>query len=515
MGNGCSSPLPPLPVPNYLCISIYNADSLVMLYPGKQEIEVVRNAIISNWNEGLTSEKFKFEEDENNPQHQTCMKFKMSGYPFCQGMRSKEDSVNCRLVVAAMLKGLYNLGWKLLVSSDLSRYTDLNSWFFQRQVTYPDSYPFFSIGCSSTDKFQINDCPENLHDMIKQICENVWCNGIQSEDKSNRTYEIKLHGRPWSYVDKKESCSSRNMLRDIIQKLSGRQYELYANSDLTGTADTLFFRYNPNLSGEEQHLVISLNRNDRIRLINVPDYICSAIKNTVEKFWPKGLQDEKNDENCYELKLRGTPWWADGQEAVHSRRLICHILETMASLGYFVITGIDLTRKINDKSVLLFRQGGQLQTSFMCVSLNQTDKIRFINAPQNVVEAGRSIIHHWPLGLETETIKYDGVTYEAKMKGNPWSSMHKGDGIHGRSVLLGLLCQFYPLGWRLVCSADVSAKFIHQDDGPDYPIDVHSWWLMYDQSLLQQTYAPPPPPLQLYPSLPSDAPPAYTPAYPQ
>ena len=33
------------------------------------------------------------------------------------------------------------------------------------------------------------------------------------------------------------------------------------------------------------------------------------------------------------------------------------------------------------------------------------------------------------------------------------------------------------LGWNLVASLDVSAKYIHQENGPDYPIDVHSWYL--------------------------------------
>jgi len=35
------------------------------------------------------------------------------------------------------------------------------------------------------------------------------------------------------------------------------------------------------------------------------------------------------------------------------------------------------------------------------------------------------------------------------------------------------------LGWRLVASADVSAKYVHRDKGPDYPIDVHSWYFVY------------------------------------
>ena len=44
-------------------------------------------------------------------------------------------------------------------------------------------------------------------------------------------------------------------------------------------------------------------------------------------------------------------------------------------------------------------------------------------------------------------------------------------------MLLHLLKKANELGWQLVCSLDVSAKYVHRDNGPDYPLDVHSWFL--------------------------------------
>ena len=84
------------------------------------------------------------------------------------------------------------------------------------------------------------------------------------------------------------------------------------------------------------------------------------------------------------------------------------------------------------------------------------------------------------------------VFIQVKLKGNPWSEMFHGDGYHGRALLLALLTSYTALGWRLVCSADVSSKYIHQQNGPDYPLDVQSWYFMYDESLLAN---PPPPPV--------------------
>lgn len=114
----------------------------------------------------------------------------------------------------------------------------------------------------------------------------------------------------------------------------------------------------------------------------------------------------------------------------------------------------------------------------MCLSLNRYSEIKFINAPENITEAGQSIIRNSPLGVQSEKPPYDGVTYEALLKNSPWNYLHE-DGLHGLHILLNLLVQFQSMGWRLVCSADVSAQY---DD--DEPTDVHSWWFMYDPTLL-------------------------------
>ena len=43
-------------------------------------------------------------------------------------------------------------------------------------------------------------------------------------------------------------------------------------------------------------------------------------------------------------------------------------------------------------------------------------------------------------------------------------------------MLTHLLKRANQLGWQLSTSLDVSAKYISQENGPDYPLDVHSWF---------------------------------------
>lgn len=49
-------------------------------------------------------------------------------------------------------------------------------------------------------------------------------------------------------------------------------------------------------------------------------------------------------------------------------------------------------------------------------------------------------------------------------------------GIQGKALLMHLLKKAHELNWQLVASLDVSAKFCHRKNAPDFPLDVHSWF---------------------------------------
>ena len=73
-----------------------------------------------------------------------------------------------------------------------------------------------------------------------------------------------------------------------------------------------------------------------------------------------------------------------------------------------------------------------------------------------------------------------------KLRGNPWATGINGhDGIHARSLLCHLFQAFASRNWKPLTSADVSAKYVHQENGPDYPIDVHSIFFIYDAAVPQ------------------------------
>lgn len=52
----------------------------------------------------------------------------------------------------------------------------------------------------------------------------------------------------------------------------------------------------------------------------MPDGIVAGLEEVVRQIWYNGIQDIKDERPvCYELKLKGNPWWASG-ESLNNRR---------------------------------------------------------------------------------------------------------------------------------------------------------------------------------------------------
>ena len=61
-------------------------------------------------------------------------------------------------------------------------------------------------------------------------------------------------------------------------------------------------------------------------------------------------------------------------------------MEALQAYGWSPVAAFDSSRKVSDKSTLVFRQSQPKQSPFFCISLNESDKLRLINAPQDVAK---------------------------------------------------------------------------------------------------------------------------------
>ena len=377
---GSQSNLPPRPLGfEYMCIAIRHPDKIRVIHGTDREISILRQTIQETWLRGIQRESFLL-----NGAHE----FKLNGYPFSLNI-SSGDAVLSRTMAGAVLHRLYCDGWKLLASSDLTRTTDLTTWIFKKiSITLLSSQPFVVVGLSSTDTLMILNAPAELHQTFKDIVDKSWPFGIQRWSYENFVLFIKLKGTPW-HPDGEETVHSRVLLQMLVTDLYVRQWRLYGNSNLKSGTNTFFFEHDPSIALGQPcppHFTISLNKYDTLRLIGIPDSLTSAVRDVIQTNWPRGIQEESRYSLSWQFKLRGNPWWASGEEAVISRYLILKIIEAMQAYGWSIVTSIDSSRKLSDKSSLLFRQSQPRQAPVFCISLNETDKLRLINAPEDIAK---------------------------------------------------------------------------------------------------------------------------------
>ncbi len=470
MGGETSSLIPKPTGFDYLSITLRFPDRLRLIYAEEREISCVREAVLQHWKKGIQEEISKFGAQE----------FKIKGTPFSLSL-SNDDTAS-RYMACNMLFRLFNVGCKLLVSSDLSQTSDLATWFFHRENVTPLQFDIACIGISSFDKLQFINFPPAIMQSFESVVKQVWPKEVQKVKYIGECLQIKLHGNPWGLVSASENIQAKTMIKALINHLSMHQWRLYGSSNLKSTADTLFFKYDPHQPVDGSlatGFVISLNRKDRLRCIDAPAGVPSAVKNAIKEAWLKGIQEEMPKFNSYEFKLSGYPWWANGSDGICSRMLMCKILEKLMKIGWKVQMAIDLSRKENDKSVLMFQRCPPGNVSIFCLSLNGTDKIRFINAQPNVIAALKNeVARTWPFGIQRE--RTDQGCHELKLNKNPWNYGINGhDGAHGRVMLCYLIKILAQMSWLLILSADISAKYTRRENGPDNALDVHSMWFMY------------------------------------
>ena len=70
--------------------------------------------------------------------------------------------------------------------------------------------------------------------------------------------------------------------------------------------------------------------------------------------------------------------------------------------------------------------------------------------------------------------RYYGRSTEWKLAGQIWDFTN----YYGKALAMHLLSTMNRFHYALYTSADVSSKYVHQKNAPDYPIDVHSWFFI-------------------------------------
>lgn len=454
----------------YFSLTFRQTDKIKLVLANEAVILMIRRAVERHWVKGIQIEGVC---DDGS------YEIKFNGNPFSI-TGSSNDALQSKRVCCQFLSDLYSIGWTLITSSDLSRTTDRSTLFFQRACLENVPTQVVCVSLSSSDKLQLINASKKLTEVFKRALVNGYKLGVQEELlQLESDYEVKLKGYPWQDRNTEEGVCARKLLLEIISQFEQSQFKFYGTANMKGTADCMFFKYDA-ATNTSNYMMISLNRNDRMRLINCPQNIMESTKNLIGQYWPHGLQGQSQLSGVvWEYKLKGYPWWADGHDAVSSRLFITLMIQNYLSIGWCLVTSLDVSRRVSDKSVFVFKSCQPTSLPHFCISLNETDKIRLINAPKDMPDLMRQLIlNTWSRGIQEEKQYFE--SYQFKLNGSPWISYDYGNEyLQARCMMTVLLSNLMERGWRVVTSADVSAKYHHEENGPDYPLDLHSWFICY------------------------------------
>merc|ERR1712088_988934 len=487
MGNKITLPVEMRPELGMFCISLRPFHKIELIHAPPVVAACVRR--VANEVNGLYARKDSFETPSRDKFG--VLQLSMSSWLFTTG-NGKEPATLGKLFCIRILEELHKMGYDLQIGSDLTRARFAAGSLFFRKVS--GERPTAKVVCiapGKQDTIVLLNHNERVKSMVENAIKDAWPSGIQWQEEQevlgHTVHDIKINGYPWWTSE--ANIDNNRIINMIVQNLSKINVRLVGGINIKGGTDSLFFIEDP--GSNAQFSSISLCQKNRLRLVDCKEEsqcVRQAIVNSGFR-----IDDESLKEHHAKMRLNGSPWHCSGVKAVQARQLVARISEAMLQRGWALTDAIDISRREDDKSMLLFRRCVPTTASFSCICLTSTEHLRLVNFSPGDQEVLKTCImeNYLPGVARVDTSGGEGNSMKFDLVGSPWDN-HSG-GLHGRSLLVHLFAAAVNLGFQIAASADVSSKFATDSDGnPDYPLDVHSIYLvkMPTQGKIEQNLLP-------------------------
>ncbi|EER13603.1 hypothetical protein Pmar_PMAR001281 [Perkinsus marinus ATCC 50983] len=184
----------------YVGLSLNDIDDVRLISPPWDSLDetikdTLRKAIVEAWPKGIQKERMYGEAYE----------WKLSGRPWdAYGT----DTVDSRILVGRMLKGMWSLGFELLPKIDCSgKLADMSLMVFRRprqgNVPLPPNEPVLGVSLHDTDDIRITCTDETVVDNLEGFVRNAMMRPALSADpvkrfgRYGRSLQMKLNGCPF------------------------------------------------------------------------------------------------------------------------------------------------------------------------------------------------------------------------------------------------------------------------------------------------------------------------------
>eukprot|EP01063_Lacrimia_lanifica_P010384 TRINITY_DN1709_c0_g1_i1.p1 TRINITY_DN1709_c0_g1~~TRINITY_DN1709_c0_g1_i1.p1 ORF type:complete len:526 (+),score=66.01 TRINITY_DN1709_c0_g1_i1:63-1640(+) len=331
-----------------------------------------------------------------------------------------------------------------------------------------------SVACISInemDKLRVLHPTPGLVCSIRDAITGVWPCGIQEEHPLGDAHQFKLKGSPW-HADGAGAVVSRLLVQAVLQAAARLGLELMVASDVSrahSDASSFFFRAGPPPPFVESMVSLSTNDTDKLRLVGAPpelrDMLVGAVDGAIRAGWPPGVQSRTIYHGAVQWKLAGNPWYAQGEETVHMRRMVCRLLEGLEQVGYTFYISADVSEKqiLGDSDTLIFRYQPEVLkarglSEWCSISMNMHDRLRLIDLPAETLEHVTRRIQGtraWPRGVSSVR-EYAG-SREFKMNGNPWWATGD-DAVYARAFVTAVLEAMGEDGWQVAATSALMRK---------------------------------------------------------
>ena len=213
---------------DYFSLVLNGSDSLVLVRPIPNLIDLINNCFSECWHRGIKYQK---------QLKDSFYKFKLNGTPWnC----SKEDRVDSRKTINSLLGNLLTSNCELC---SVCTYSDRISTFFfkfnrsNNSILLPKavSSNMFSLSLNSTDKIQIIEMNNNLSclaDLLRNAIVDGYPKGIQKENDDYNAHEFKLKGNPFE-CDLADTVDISVLLMFILKKFKDHNINFVCSADLS------------------------------------------------------------------------------------------------------------------------------------------------------------------------------------------------------------------------------------------------------------------------------------------
>ncbi|KAK2590596.1 hypothetical protein QQS21_011719 [Conoideocrella luteorostrata] len=224
-------PPPPPPPPGYSpdetfrtsfgSLSLHMSDRIRVIQFPSEDVDAIRATILRCWVKGIQAER----------PYSVSREFKLRGNPWI-GVGTGPDAVPAQILMRELFACLYERGWIMTASTDISRKKgDKDTLIFRKQPVPPPKAEWMAISFKAGDRLRFLGAPRDLTSAFSGLLASLRL--LQREsDKSTAAnhHEFKLHGYPWAATGE-ETMTTRLLILRLVELLELHGWSLYASID--------------------------------------------------------------------------------------------------------------------------------------------------------------------------------------------------------------------------------------------------------------------------------------------